>query len=211
MSLLLHLSFDSSDDSLVGDSPVVSAYARMLAALLPPGGLWRLIGESVLSRVLAASADELARVHARVEDLLDESDPETAVELLPEYERELKLEQASTIEERRARIVARQVARQRFRPVDFQVALAPLLGQDAEDVQVLERTHAFTLSIGDVREIFRFFIYRNPALPGAYFVESAQDLVDTIKPSHTAGHVIESIDFLYDDPHSLYDRDLMGT
>jgi hypothetical protein len=75
---------------------------------------------------------------------------------------------------------------------------------------VIERTVAEALAMGDVREIFRFFVYRDPTEPGAYFIESAQELVDAIKPSHTAGHVIESIEFLYADPHSLYGRDLMG-
>lgn len=184
-------------------------YQRMMMALLPPGKLWRLVA-GTLSALFLACADELARVDARATDLLRESDPRTAVELLPEYERELDLEEGNTIAERQARIVARLLARQRFRPVDFQLALAPLLGQDAADVVVMERTHAMALAMGDVREIFRFFIYRDPTLPGAYYVDSAQEQVDAIKPTHTAGHVIESIDFLCDDPFSLCDRDLLG-
>lgn len=188
---------------------MAGAYQRMQMALLPPGRLWRLVG-SLLSDLFLACADELDRLHTRVGDLLNESDPTHATELLPEYERELDLDAASTIAERRARIVARQVARQRYRPVDFQNALAPLLGQLSEDVVVIERSHATAAAMGDDREIFRFFVYRDPNLPGAYFVGSAQELVDKIKPTHTAGHVIESIDFLCDDPFSLCDRDLLG-
>jgi hypothetical protein len=75
---------------------------------------------------------------------------------------------------------------------------------------VLERSHAQGGGDGRRREIFRFFIYRDPALPGTYYLESAQALVDAIKPSHTQGHVIESVNFLCDDPHSLCDRDLLG-
>lgn len=284
-----------------------AAYARMLAALLPPGKLWQVTTDSVLGKLLLGLADELARVDGRVDDMLDEADPSTATELLPEYERELDLDEAATDAERRARIVARLVARQRFRPVDFQTALAPLLGQAPEDVVVIERSHAFAVSIGDEREIYRFFVYRDPdaplvfadftytadatsdsvaqsnhglltgdgpirttnsggGLPGGlaidtdyyaiyvnddelrvatsranalnnvfiditsagtgthtmidqptttrlatnYFLESAQEQVNRMKPSHTLGQVIESIDFLYDDPFSLYDRDLMG-
>lgn len=316
------------------------AYARMMAALLPPGRLWRLV-DGVLSKLLLACADELARLDARVDDLLDEADPRTASELIPEYERELGLEptaggdvaatlDASTIgietsgadwrailtateagaagnaivfdiliaegfpdaievrddevyldpggwtaaagtigvlagagggpivwtvadleaainatsllvqvtspdgdpskelleqiekagtfsggvdavSESRARIVGRLVARQRYRPVDIQAALAALLGQAADDVVVLERSHAYASGVlGDDREIFRFFIYRDPAAPGDYYLESAQDLVNAMKPSHTAGHVIESTNFLCDDPYSLCDRDVLG-
>lgn len=190
---------------VVGD-----AYQRMQMALLPPGKLWRLVGDSLLAALFLGAADELERFDARVADLLAEADPRTATELLAEYERELDLEETPSTAERRARIVARLIARQRYRPVDFQTALAILLGQDAGDVVVLETSHAVAVSMGDVREIFRFFIYRDPTAPNDYFVDAAQGLVDAIKPSHTQGHVIESVDFLCDDPYSLCDRDLLG-
>lgn len=184
------------------------AYARMMAALLPPGRVWRFV-ESVLSKLLLACADELARLDARVADLLDEAVPSTATELLPEYERELDLEEAATTAERRARIVARLVARQRYRPIDFQLALHKLLSQAPGDVVVIETSHAEAVAMGDVREIFRFFIYRDPSEPGTYYIESAQEIVDKIKPSHTIGFVIESTAFKTGDPHSLLGRDLL--
>ena len=107
-------------------------------------------------------------------------------------------------------MVASTIARQRFRPADFQIALAPLLGQDADDVSVIETSHAAAVAMGDVREIYRFFVFRDPGIPETYYLDSAQDLVDKIKPSHTIGHVIENVSLLYDDPFSLYDRDLFG-
>ncbi len=182
----------------------------MLSALLPPGKVWRLVGDSVLSKLFAGCADELGRLHARAVDLLNESNPSTAVEMLAEFELELDIDAAVTLEERQARLVARYVARQRYRPVDFQTALAALLDLDIEDVVVIERTNAMAVAMDDVREIFRFFIYRDPDLSGTYFLDSAQLQLDAIKPSHTAGHVIESIDFLCDDEFSLCDRDLLG-
>ncbi len=185
------------------------AYKRMMMALLPPGRLWRFVG-SKLSELFAGCADELERLDARYGDLLNESLPSTATELLPEYERELDMEAADTIAERRARVVARHIARQRFRPEDFQTSLSPLLGLDPADIVVIERTHADALAMGDEREIYRFFIYRDPGLPGTYYLDAAQELVDQIKPSHTQGHLIESVDFLCDDPFSLCDRDLLG-
>lgn len=186
------------------------ANAAMLANLLPPGRAWRLGQDSVLDSVLLGSADELDRVDARVADLLDEADPTTADELLPEYEAELDLVAAPTIEERRANIIGRLVRRQRFRPADFRAALAPLLAQDPADVVVIERSPTFCATVGDQREIFRFFIYRNPALPGTYFLASAQALVTAMKPSRTDGTVIESIAFTLGDPHSLLGRDILG-
>lgn len=193
----------------IGEAAIASDYAGMLFALFPPGRLWRRFASTLYSTLLGF-ADELVRVHDRVLDMLEEIDPSTAVELLPEYEIDFRLVAAATTAERQSNVVARLVARQRYRPVDFQQALAPLLLQDAAAVVVLERSHAFAASIGDDREIFAFFIYRDPALSGAAFIASAQALVDKIKPSHTVGTVIESVSALYDDPHSLYDRDILG-
>jgi hypothetical protein len=210
MSLLLHLSFDGGSSGLAAPTPVAAAYARMLANLLPPGKVWRLTPDSLLSKLFAGCADELARLDGRVTDMLDEADPRTATELLPEYESELGLESTGTDEERRARIVARLIARQRYRPADIAASLAPLLGLDAGDLVVIETSHAAAVAIGDVREIFRFFVFRDPGLGGTWFVTSAQELLDAIKPSHTAGFVIESDNALYDDPFTLYDRDILG-
>ncbi len=208
MSRLLFWSFDGPP----GVDPVgaPNAYSRMLTALLPPGRVWRLFTGALLPAVLAANADELGRVDGRVTDLINESIPSKAVELLPEYERELALASDGVTAERQARIAARTIARQRYRPTDFQTALAPLLGQLPANVVVIERTHAFADSLGDDREIFRFFVYRDPSLAGTYFLASAQAMVDKIKPSHTIGQVVESINFLCDDPFSLCDRDLLG-
>lgn len=189
---------------------IAEAYARMLAALLPPGRVWRRHVGSGIQRVLLGSADELARVEARGQDLLRESDPRTADELLPEFERELGLTAEGTLAERRARVVALLVRRQRVRPVDFQQALAPLLGMDPEDIVVIEQSRAFAISVGDDREIYRFYIYRDPAEPGTYDLDAAQDLVDRMAHSHTIGHVISSSEFVCDTPEDVCDRDRLG-
>lgn len=233
MSRLLFDAFEGVSGVAFGPP---NPYARMMFSLLPPGKAWRPERDSLLYKLLAACADELGRIDTRVTDLLNEADPSTCNELLPEYERELGIvvvppptvsagfdggafdsgafdSGSATIEttaERRAAVVARRVARQRYRPVDFQTALAPLLGQVAANVVVIETSHASALAMGDVREIYRFFIYRNPALTGTYYVTSAQALVDAIKPSHTVGHVIESIAFIAGDPRSICGRDLLG-
>lgn len=196
-------------DGFAVATPNDGSYARMLMALLPPGRLWRMASSFPAALFLACS-DELWRVHERAADLLNEADPRTASELLPEYERELDMDAASTLAERRARIVSRRIARQRYRPADFQAVLAPLFGQDAADVVIIERTLAFCALVGDAREIFRFFAYRDPAAPGAYFLASAQEQIDRMKPSHTLGYAIESIVFRAGDPFSLVGRDILG-
>lgn len=186
-----------------------AAYARMLIALLPAGRLWRIVGGGLLVRLLEGCALELERLDGRARALLEEADASTAVELLPEYESALGLPSTGSVDERQARVVARLIARQRYRPIDFRAALAPVLGLSPSQVTVIERSRADAIAMDDDGEIFRFFVYRNPSLPGAYYLGSAQAIVDKIKPSHTAGHVIESIDFRCDDPYSLCDRDIL--
>lgn len=191
-------------------SKTAAAYARMLKALLPPGRLFRLESDGLLGKILLGAADELVRIDGRADDLQAEADPRTADDLLPEFEADLGIIAEGTDAARRNRIVARLLARQRFRPVDFQQALAPLLGQAAGDVVVIERGRAFAVLTGDDRSIYAFYIYRDPAEPGTYDLETAQTLVDSMAPAHTKGKVIESRAFKCDDAHSLCDRDLLG-
>jgi uncharacterized protein YmfQ (DUF2313 family) len=189
--------------------PSAEAYARMLKSLLPPG-IWRTDADSNMGKLLLACGDELARISVRAAALLEEADPRTASELLPDYERELDLSADGTDAERRARIVAHRTLRQGYRPADFREVLAPLLGQAADDVVVIERGRAFAVAVDDAQEIYRFFIFRDHSLAGTYYLDSAQGVVDAMKPAHTKGHVIESIDAECDDEFSLCDRDLIG-
>lgn len=62
-------------------------YTSQLQALLPPGRAWPRDPDSWLSRMLSALALEFARVDGRALGLLDEADPQTALELLPDWER----------------------------------------------------------------------------------------------------------------------------
>jgi hypothetical protein len=186
------------------------AYARALRALLPPSKLWRTDADGVVSKLLLAAGDELARVDGRADDLLREADPRTVDEMLPDFEAALAITASGDLAARRAMVLARLLLRQRVRPADYKQVLAPLLGLDPADVVVLERTHAIAAAMGDDREIYRFFIYRDPSLPGTYDVEAAQQVLDLMAQSHTVGHVIESISFLCDDEFSLCDRDLLG-
>ncbi|WP_126456740.1 YmfQ family protein [Sulfuriflexus mobilis] len=89
-------------------------YLNQLKAQLPRGMLWDSLREegNDFSELLAVSAAELARIEARAEDLLDEADPRTTYELLPEHEKEAGLPdtcttQADTLQERRDALVAK--------------------------------------------------------------------------------------------------------
>lgn len=187
-----------------------AAYARTMKALLPPGRLWRLAPDSFLSLVFMAAGDELARISGRAVDIVEEADSSTTTDLITDFERELVLPSTGTDDERRARIVALEIRRQLFRPADVQIALAPYLGQDAADVDVIETSRALAIATSNDRAIYLFHVYRDPALAGTYDVAAAQVVLDDMSHSHTKGKVIESTSFKCDDPYSLCDRDLLG-
>ena len=87
-------------------------YLSMLQALLPRGAAWTRRPGAVLSRLLAAEADELARIDRRTDDLLSEADPRNATETLSDWERVLGLPDgcapnATSTRERRAAVLAK--------------------------------------------------------------------------------------------------------
>lgn len=71
--------------------PSANDYAHQLKALLPPGSLWLLDSDSILSLAMLAVAEEFGRVDGRALQLLEEWDPSTASECLSDWERVLGL------------------------------------------------------------------------------------------------------------------------
>lgn len=107
-------------------------YLAALQGLLPQGHAWPRDPEALLSRLLLAWAEELARVDGRGDDLLDEADPRTAFEMLVDWERVCGLPSAclgplSTLQERR-QAVAAKLANQGGQSPAFFVGLAGALG-----------------------------------------------------------------------------------
>lgn len=88
------------------------AYLDQLKALLPPGAAWSRALGAIIGRPIEAMAEGLARVHARAQQLLTESDPRETLEMLPDWERIMGLPDpcagpSPTIEQRRAQVLAR--------------------------------------------------------------------------------------------------------
>lgn len=111
-----------------------SLYHRMLAKLLPRGPAWRGKNEAgtVLYLLIDGIKEEFLRIHQRALRLLEESDPRTTAELLPEWEKDLGLpgqgqSLAPTFEGRRKQVVAKETARG-GQSIPFFVALALKLG-----------------------------------------------------------------------------------
>jgi uncharacterized protein YmfQ (DUF2313 family) len=104
-------------------------YGEQLSQLLPPGVALPSSSSSTLRQLLEAFGLLLADAHNRGEDLLDEADPRTTVELLEDWERNVGLPdpcigEGGTLQERRLQVLNR-LTRSRFQTVAFfkQVAL----------------------------------------------------------------------------------------
>ena len=101
------------------------AHARVLKKLLPPGKLWNLLPDSVLSLLFLGFGDELSRVDGRGAALIEETDPRTATETLSDWESALGLPDAdilsvpSTTAERRLAVTQKFIRRGGQRPAYF--------------------------------------------------------------------------------------------
>lgn len=63
------------------------AYAGQLRQLLPRGPAWDFPPDGVFAGLLGALGEEFARIDLRALDLVEEADPRTTLELLPDWER----------------------------------------------------------------------------------------------------------------------------
>lgn len=125
-----------------------NAYARQFKQLLPPGRLFRLEPGSWLSKVMLAIADEMARIDARGVNLLDEWDPRTALETLPDWERCLGITPpvGATTSERQVAVTAKYVARGGQTPAYF-IQLAAGLGFIATIAETGANTWTMTVNL----------------------------------------------------------------
>lgn len=126
-----------------------TSYLRLLQALLPKGWAWNRDNDSVLTEVLQAQADELARVDQRSENLLAERDTRLTSELLVEHETDLGLpdtcsDENETIQERRRIAHAKLITLGQQNPAYF-IELATAFGWT---VTVTEYT-PFWCGLGD--------------------------------------------------------------
>lgn len=109
-------------------------YARMFLGLLPRGAAWSRMLDSVLARLLAACAEEAARIDAAGLRLIEEADPQTALSGISDWERVLGLPDAclpsgTTLPERRMAVLAKLADTGR-QDLAYWYELAAVLGYD---------------------------------------------------------------------------------
>ena len=169
----------------------VDAYARQLAQLLPRGALWKLEPDSWLSKLLLAIAGELARIDDRSDDLVDEWDPRTALETLPEWERVVGITDPSAVtSERQAAVAAKLVARGGQTAAYFE-ELAAFLGFVATVEVTAPHTWrmnvdlAASVSATVTSSTFRAGASRAGDRVASRSVAVLEDLINRWKPAHT--------------------------
>jgi uncharacterized protein YmfQ (DUF2313 family) len=100
-----------TNDATVANRFTAESYTAQLISLLPRGLAWPTRLDTVLWKLLRAIAEELARIHARLERLAWEADPRSTIELLPDWERVAGLPDAcvngTSLNERRAAVSAK--------------------------------------------------------------------------------------------------------
>ncbi|CAG0967080.1 hypothetical protein MTYP_01052 [Methylophilaceae bacterium] len=111
-------------------------YLQQLRGLLPPGPAWPRDADSLLTKLLTAIAEEFARVDNRIDDLIDEADPRTTLEMLADWERLCGLPDTCTgplvgLQARRDAVVAR-LTMLGGQSAAFYKALAASIGYDIE-------------------------------------------------------------------------------
>jgi uncharacterized protein YmfQ (DUF2313 family) len=113
----------------------IQQYVNMLMALMPRGLLWEQLQEDLtFVGIVESVAEEFALLDAREDDLLDEADPRTTYEMLPEWETAYKLpdpcvDEPLTIELRQKTLVTK-VTNKGGQSRQFFIDLAKNLGYD---------------------------------------------------------------------------------
>jgi uncharacterized protein YmfQ (DUF2313 family) len=170
-------------------------YLAQLQALLPQGPAWPREADAALTQLLAAWADELARVDGRAADLIEEADPRTTAELLADWERVAGLPDAcvaalagtQTTAQRRAVLVAK---------------LTTIGGQSAAYFIDLAASLGYTITVTefDLHDVEDNVEHPLTAAPWQYAwqVNAAQDTIGTFT-------VIDTVE----DPLAWWGNDLL--
>lgn len=129
-----------------------AAYTELTQGYLPEGSAWPRDPGAMLTKIISVIGDELARVDLRGDQLLNEFDPRTALELLPEWEEMVGEPDpcsgpAATLKERRARVHAKLIARGGQSPAYF-ISLAASLGYTVE-IEQYRPAYADMLAVGE--------------------------------------------------------------
>lgn len=114
-------------------------YQDAMLQLLPPGAAWPREPDSIFGQLMLALGDEFARVDGRIDNLIDEADPRTTLEMLADWERVAGLPDAcagapDSIGERRIALV-NKLAQRGEQSIPYFTAIASRLGYYVEIIE----------------------------------------------------------------------------
>lgn len=179
-------------------------YLSQLQALLPIGVAWPRGADATLTKVLRAWADELGRIDARADQLLNEADPLTTAELLTDWERVTALPDScvtveQTTAQRRDALVAKLTSVGGQTPAYF-ISLAATLGytisiteykpftvRSTVNTPIRDAEWRFAFTVGSALDTVRRFNVRsgvNEPL-AAWGNTSLECMINRFKPAHT--------------------------
>lgn len=170
----------------------VTAYRLELQALLPRGIVWARSEGATLTALLTALAEEFQRADERQLRLIDEADPRTTGELLPEWEATAGLPDPcitgdQTFQQRREALVARVILRGGA-SADYFVGIAEALGYVEPFVDYPGDTHVWRLNFQEDAPVSQFRAGANTAGERLQVVvgnEQIECLINRVKPAHT--------------------------
>jgi uncharacterized protein YmfQ (DUF2313 family) len=165
-------------------------YKTQLIALLPPGVIWPAVQtSSTFISLLDALAEELARIDARVENLMLEVYPDTSVELLTDWERVAGLPdnctgEIETLQQRHSALMG-VLTIQRSLSRQFFIDIAARLGF----VITITELAGYTWRVNATLDVNAVYFRTGVSVIGDPLVQSLNNLLEcamqTLKPAHT--------------------------
>jgi uncharacterized protein YmfQ (DUF2313 family) len=184
-------------------------YKQQILQLLPPGFAYTPTEGSILVKLIAGMAEELARIDARGDQVIEESDPRTTSELFQEWLTEVGIPDdcsslAETPEDERNQLI-QKLSSQPGQSRAFYVDLAEKLGYDSR-VQEHEEfivddsfvedplydaywIHSFSLILSEAPVLARAGVARAGDRLGTFDAAFLFCLLQKAKPAHTVAFV----------------------
>lgn len=192
---------------LPGEDSDAGRFARALAQLLGPA--YQPADGTLVAADLYALGQALADARDTTLDAVAEAFAAEASRLLPELEASygLAVRGDLTDAERRTILLAKVRAARAGTPQAIETALDPY----DPDAKVFENTAA-AVAATDPRAVFRVAVRIKVAVwNDAAKLAAIRALCEQMKPAHAKAAVCTRVGFRFNDPDSLFDRDVFGT
>ncbi|MBL4763523.1 MAG: DUF2313 domain-containing protein [Gammaproteobacteria bacterium] len=183
----------------------IAEYLQQLKQLLPVGALWdSLQADVTIEGYLEAEADEFARIDARASNLINETDPRTAFELLPEWEAFAGLPggcigEIGTLEQRQQALHAKLTALG-GQSIPYYIEFAAAIGydttvtefpvfnvEDSVDAEMNDESWRYTWRLNAPDETINYWSVEGGVDEGfaTWGNERLECAINEIKPAHT--------------------------